>query len=104
MVKEVGDMTTLEYVFPPNHNNTQWISADAFQNLSVNPQAPNVAVLSFQAIDSLHGTSFVCQASTPNGNHVYKYYRLLTCGNYYSMIVTIQMVHDYILEVHGHQV
>lgn len=81
VVKKVGDIVTLECVFPPNHNNTQWILADAFQNPSIIPQAPNSAILSFQAIDSLHGTSFVCQASTPTGNHVYKYYRLLTYGN-----------------------
>ena len=80
MIKEVGDMATLQCLFPPDHNSTEWILPDIFKNSSSYSPTSNSALFSFSVTDLLHGTSFLCQARNPKGKYVYKHYLLLTYG------------------------
>lgn len=82
VIKKVGDMAALECIFPPNHNNTQWILPDLFRDSKVSILTPFHALLTFLVTDVLHETTFLCQALTPKGNYVYKHYMLITYGNF----------------------
>lgn len=80
MIKKVGDMAALECAFPPNHNDTRWILPDLCQDSKVSTLTPFSALLTFSVTELLHETTFLCQASTPKGNYVYKHYMLITYG------------------------
>ena len=81
MIKEVGDTATLECLFPPNHNDTEWILPDTLiEESSIYSPTANSALLAFLVTDLLHGASFRCQARNPKGNRVYKHYMLLAYG------------------------
>ena len=82
VIKEVGDTATLQCLFPPGHNSTEWILPDTLKHSNNYSPNSNSALLSFSVTDLLHGITFLCQARTPNGNRVYKHYMLLTYGKY----------------------
>ena len=71
MIKEVGDTATLQCLFPPGHNSTEWILPDTLKHSSNYSPNSNSALLSFSVTDLLHGIT-----------RVYKHYMLLTYGKY----------------------
>lgn len=80
LIKEIGDTATLQCLFPPDHNATEWILPDTLEHSSRSSPKHNLALLSFSVTDSLQGMRFRCQARNPNGNKVYKHYMVLTYG------------------------
>ena len=80
VIKQVGVTALLECIFPPNHNNTEWILPPVMKNAQSYVSTPNSASLLFTVTDLLHKATFTCQASAPSGNIVYKHYMLIAYG------------------------